>query len=171
MECPEDKDKKKAEIKTSKLRGDSKPTGPPYVRTHRVYTPPALLSPTSSVEKEKLNTSTKVMPDSTSVMDTFELPIGEGSGAGGTDAMAFSALSSSVITDEQKIGTCVASVFRSTMPGIEYLKRDILDREEKGQVTRYEIDRLRSDITKFKKQLDTVQKLVSEAEKKLREKQ
>ncbi|KAL3678296.1 hypothetical protein R1sor_021252 [Riccia sorocarpa] len=164
-------EKLKNQIKTSKLKGDPKPTGPPYIRTHRVYIPPASLSPTSSVEKEKLNTSTKVMPDSMSAMDTIGLPIGEGSGAGGTDAMAFSALSSSVITDEQKIVTCVASAIRSTMPGIEYLKREILDSEEKGQVTRDEIDILRSDITKFSEQLDTVQKLLSEAEKKLREKQ
>ncbi|KAL3688944.1 hypothetical protein R1sor_015253 [Riccia sorocarpa] len=164
-------EKLKNQIKTSKLRGDPKPTGPPYIRTHRVYIPPVSLSPTSSVEKEKLNTSMKVMPDSTSAMDTTGLPIGEGSGAGGTDAMAFSALSSSVITDEQKIVTCVASAIRSTMPGIEYLKREILDSEEKGQVTRDEIDRLRSDITKFSEQLDIVQKLLSEVEKKLREKQ
>ncbi|KAL3696601.1 hypothetical protein R1sor_010677 [Riccia sorocarpa] len=164
-------EKLKNQIKTSKLRGDPKPTGPPYIRTHRVYIPLVSLSPTSSVEKEKLNTSTKVMPDSTSAMDNIGLPIGEGSGAGGTDAMAFSALSSSVITDEQKIVTCVASAIRSTMPGIEYLKREILDSEEKGQVTRDEIDRLRFDITKFSEQLDTVQNLLSEAEKKLREKQ
>ncbi|KAL3688661.1 hypothetical protein R1sor_014970 [Riccia sorocarpa] len=164
-------EKLKNQIKTSKLRGDPKPTGPPYIRTHRVYIPPASLSSTSSVEKEKLNSSTKVMLDSTSAMDTIGLPIGEGSGAGGTDAMAFPALSSSVITDEQKIVSCVASAIRSTMPGIEYLKREILDSEEKGQVTRDEIDRLRSDITKFSEQLDTVQKLLSEAEKKLREKQ
>ncbi|KAL3683770.1 hypothetical protein R1sor_001792 [Riccia sorocarpa] len=164
-------EKLKNHIKTSKLRGDPKPTGPPYIRTHRVYIPPVSLSPTSSMEKEKLNTSTKVMPDSTSAMDTTGLPIGEGSGAGGTDAMAFSALSSSVITDEQKIVTCVASAIRSTMLGIEYLKHEILDSEEKGQVTRDEIDRLRSDITKFSEQLDTVHKLLSEAEKKLREKQ
>ncbi|KAL3698633.1 hypothetical protein R1sor_012709 [Riccia sorocarpa] len=179
VECPEDEDKKKGEVRDDNETPGTSQTKKTDWAEEEFWKPIEYFADDCNlpneglmpndvpktlvsdevlldVEKEKLNTSTKVMPDSTSAMDTIGLSIGEGSGAGGTDAMAFPALSSSVITDEQKIVTCVASAIRSTMPEIEYLKREILDSEEKGQVTRDEIDRLSSDITKFSEQLDTV---------------
>ncbi|KAL3676315.1 hypothetical protein R1sor_026263 [Riccia sorocarpa] len=165
----------KNQIKTSKLRGDAKPTGPPYVWALRVYTPSASLhlEPTASVKQEEINTlgSLKVKPAITNPVESSHSPIGEDCIFGSTDCNGFFALDSSTTKVEQSPGTLLPSVLRTTMPGVEYLKQDMLAREKNSKIIRDELEKMRSDCTEIKKQLMSIQEGFPEVEKKIEEKQ
>ncbi|KAL3691447.1 hypothetical protein R1sor_005098 [Riccia sorocarpa] len=162
-------EKHKNQIRTCKGRGDSRPTGPPVVRPHRVYKPHAglILEPADSEERtspadRKLNQQpTSEGHISPELEEHFPAK-------NATNIEASTLMKSSPAVKVEKDALHFTSG-SSCMPGYLDLKNDLAARESRVEVLRADITRMIAAIEASRISLMSAEEAISNAETRYRQ--
>ncbi|KAL3691756.1 hypothetical protein R1sor_005407 [Riccia sorocarpa] len=162
-------EKHKNQIRTCKGRGDSRPTGPPVVRPHRVYKPPTglILEPADSDEQTSA-ADRKLNQQSTSEAHISPEPEEHFPAKNATNIEANTLMKSSPAVKVEKDALHFTSG-SSCMPGFLDLKNDLAVRESRVEVLRADITRMIAAIEASRISLKSAEETISNAETRYRE--
>ncbi|KAL3694864.1 hypothetical protein R1sor_008515 [Riccia sorocarpa] len=162
-------EKHKNQIRTCKGRGDSRPTGPPVVRLHRVYKPPAglILEPADSEERTS-PADRKLNQQPTSEGHISHEPEEHFPAKNATNIEASTLMKSSRAVKVEKDALHFTSG-SSCMPGYLDLKNDLAARESRVEVLRADITRMIAAIEASQISLKSAEETISNAETRYRQ--
>ncbi|KAL3682148.1 hypothetical protein R1sor_000170 [Riccia sorocarpa] len=162
-------EKHKNQIWTCKGQGDSRPTGPPVVRPHRVYKPPAglILEPADSEERTS-PADRKLNQQPTSEGHISPEPEEHFPAKNATNIEASTLMKSSPAVKVEKDALHFTSG-SSCMPGYLDLKNDLAARESRVEVLQADITRMIAAIEASRISLKSAKETISNAETRYRQ--
>ncbi|KAL3694060.1 hypothetical protein R1sor_007711 [Riccia sorocarpa] len=168
------------QIKNSKTRGDSRPTGPPVIRPKRVYTPPTtlVLEPLLTSDTEHKGSSPSEQKGSPSEQKSRPLRASEVLAKEEVEERIVHDWTDNVGSDECSTklkpssapegSTSAVVIGRSKMPGVEALKADIRVRKESVEKLRGEVKTLTDDVDNNRQKLQDSEESMMRAEETLK---
>ncbi|KAL3698849.1 hypothetical protein R1sor_012925 [Riccia sorocarpa] len=168
------------QIKNSKTRGDSRPTGPPVIRPKRVYTPPTtlVLEPLLTSDTEHKGSSPSEQKGSPSEQKSRPLRASEVLAKEEVEERIVHDWTDNVGSDECSTklkpssapegSTSAVVIGRSKMPGVEALKADIRVRKESVEKLRGEVKTLTDVVDNNRQKLQDSEESMTRAEETLK---